>query len=112
MLTGKRPFDGDTSIETLDNIIHAEPMPVARFNYAVPPDLDRVVRKCLEKDRERRYQSVRDLLIDLRNLQRDSESGDESCDGRSCPANPGRRPNSLSKEHRLARYSSACESER
>jgi eukaryotic-like serine/threonine-protein kinase len=75
MLTGKRPFDGDTSIETLDNIIHAEPMPVARFNYAVPPDLDRVVRKCLEKDRERRYQSVRDLLIDLRNLQRDSDSG-------------------------------------
>ena len=75
MLTGKLPFDGDTSIETMDNIIHAEPMPVARFNYAVPPDLDRVVRKCLEKDRERRYQSVRDLLIDLRNLQRDSDPG-------------------------------------
>lgn len=75
MLTGRLPFDGDTSIETMDNIIHAEPMPVARFNYALPPDLDRVVRKCLEKDRERRYQSVRDLLIDLRNLQRDSDSG-------------------------------------
>ena len=74
MLTGKLPFDGDTSIETMDNIIHSDPMPVARFNYAVPPDLGRVVRKCLEKDRERRYQSVRDLLIDLRNLQRDSDS--------------------------------------
>ncbi|MEK6320674.1 MAG: protein kinase [Acidobacteriota bacterium] len=75
MLTGRPPFEGETSIETIDNIIHTEPMPVVRFNYAVPPDLDRVVRKCLEKDRERRYQSVRELLIDLRNLQRDSGSG-------------------------------------
>ncbi|MEK6406392.1 MAG: protein kinase [Acidobacteriota bacterium] len=73
-LTGRLPFEGETPIATMDNIIHAEPMPVARLNYAVPPDLDRIVRKCLEKDRERRYQSVRDLLIDLRNLQRDSDS--------------------------------------
>jgi eukaryotic-like serine/threonine-protein kinase len=75
MLTARRPFDSETSVETIDNIIHAEPTPIARLNYGVPPDLDRVVRKCLEKDRERRYQSVRDLLIDLRNLQRDSDSG-------------------------------------
>ena len=75
MLTARLPFDGENSAETIDNIIHAEPMPIARLNYGVTPDLDRVVRKCLEKDRERRYQSVRDLLIDLRNLQRDSDSG-------------------------------------
>jgi serine/threonine-protein kinase len=75
MLTGRLPFEGETPVETVDNIIHAEPMPVVRLNYAVPPDLDRVVRKCLEKDRERRYQSVRDLLVDLRNLQRDADSG-------------------------------------
>jgi len=75
MLTARLPFDGETPAETIDNIIHAEPMPIARLNYGVTPDLDRVVRKCLEKDRERRYQSVRDLLIDLRNLQRDSDSG-------------------------------------
>ncbi len=75
MLTARRPFDGDASVETIDNIIHAEPTPIARLNYGVTPDLDRVVRKCLEKDRERRYQSARDLLIDLRNLQRDSDSG-------------------------------------
>jgi serine/threonine-protein kinase len=75
MLTARLPFDGETPAETLDNIIHAEPIPIPRLNYGVTPDLDRVVRKCLEKDRERRYQSVRDLLIDLRNLQRDSDSG-------------------------------------
>lgn len=75
MLTARLPFDAETPAETLDNIIHAEPITIARLNYGVTPDLDRIVRKCLEKDRERRYQSVRDLLIDLRNLQRDSDSG-------------------------------------
>ena len=75
MLTARLPFDGSTSAETLDNIIHSEPLPTTRLNYGVIPDLDRIVRKCLEKDRERRYQSVRDLLIDLRNLKRDTDSG-------------------------------------
>jgi serine/threonine protein kinase/Flp pilus assembly protein TadD len=78
MLTVHLPFEGETPVEIIDKIIHAEPMPVTRLNYSVPPDLERVVRKCLEKDRERRYQSVRDLLIDLRNLQRDSDSGSQA----------------------------------
>lgn len=78
MLTAHLPFEGETPVEIIDKIIHAEPMPVTRLNYSVPPDLERVVRKCLEKDRERRYQSVRDLLIDLRNLQRDSDSGSQA----------------------------------
>lgn len=77
-LTAHLPFEGETTVEIIDKIIHAEPMPVARLNYTVPPDLERIVRKCLEKDRERRYQSVRDLLIDLRNLQRDSDSGSQA----------------------------------
>jgi serine/threonine protein kinase/tetratricopeptide (TPR) repeat protein len=78
MLTAHLPFEGDTPVEIIDKIIHAEPMPVTRLNYNVPPDLERLIRKCLEKDRERRYQSVRDLLIDLRNLQRDSDSGSQA----------------------------------
>ena len=47
---------------------------MARFNYEVPEELERAVRKCLEKDRERRYQSARELLVDLKNLERDSGS--------------------------------------
>jgi serine/threonine protein kinase/tetratricopeptide (TPR) repeat protein len=75
MLAGRLPFEGQSPVEIIDCIIHTEPMAIARLNYAVPPDLDRILRKCLEKDRDRRYQSVRELLIDLRNLQRDSGAG-------------------------------------
>ena len=53
-------------------ILSSQPEAMARFNYDVPEGLDRVVRKCLEKDRERRYQSARELLVDLKNLERDS----------------------------------------
>ena len=75
MLAARLPFEGQGPVEIIDGIIHTEPMAIARLNYGVPPDLDRILRKCLEKDRDRRYQSVRELLIDLRNLQRDSASG-------------------------------------
>ena len=75
MATGRRPFSGTCASETIDRILHAQPEAIARFNYGVPAELERVVRKCLEKDRERRYQSARELLTDLRNLERGSESG-------------------------------------
>ena len=75
MLAARLPFEGQSPVEIIDSIIHTEPMAIARLNYGVPADLDRILRKCLEKDRDRRYQSVRELLIDLRNLQRDSASG-------------------------------------
>jgi serine/threonine protein kinase len=65
MATGRQPFHGLTSTETIDRIAHAEPEAMARFNYRVPPDFDRIVRKCIEKDPDRRYQSPRELLVDL-----------------------------------------------
>ena len=60
--------------ETLARILHTEPEALGRLNYELPADLERAVRKCLEKDRERRYQSARELLVDLRNLERSSAS--------------------------------------
>ena len=75
MLTGRVPFEGANSIEIIDRIVHEEPVPLARLNYNVPPPLEQIARKCLEKDRERRYQSAQELLIDLRNFQRDLDSG-------------------------------------
>jgi len=72
MTTGRLPFSGSTDVQTLDLIRHAEPEAMARFNYEVPAELVRIIRKCLEKEVERRYQSARELLVDLRNLKRDS----------------------------------------
>ena len=74
MATGRLPFSGSTPSETMARILQAQPDAIARFNYEVPEGLERVVRKCLEKDRERRYQSARELLVDLKNLERDSGS--------------------------------------
>lgn len=71
MTTGRLPFSGTNANETLMQILRAQPEAMARFNYEIPPELERIVRKCLEKDRERRYQSARELSIDLRNLARD-----------------------------------------
>jgi eukaryotic-like serine/threonine-protein kinase len=74
MLTGRLPFEGASATEIIDCIIHKEPIPIARFNYDVPPELERIVRKCMEKDRDRRYHSAREVSVDLRNLQRDSDT--------------------------------------
>jgi two-component system LytT family response regulator len=74
MATGRLPFSGANSTETMARILQAQPDAMARFNYEVPEELERAVRKCLEKDRERRYQSARELLVDLKNLERDSGS--------------------------------------
>lgn len=78
MVTGKLPFVGTTTTETIEKITHADPDPMARFNYSLPQELERIVRKLLEKDPSRRYQTARDLIVDLRNLKRDSISGEVS----------------------------------
>jgi serine/threonine protein kinase/Tfp pilus assembly protein PilF len=75
MTTGRRPFSGADAGETRDRILHAQPEAISRFNYNAPAELERIIRKCLEKDRARRYHSAHELLIDLRNLKRDIESG-------------------------------------
>jgi two-component system LytT family response regulator len=73
MSTGRLPYSGSNATELLMQILHAQPEAMARFNYETPPELERIVRKCLEKDRDRRYQSACDLMVDLKNLQRTYE---------------------------------------
>lgn len=74
MAAGRLPFAGSSTSDTLDRILHLQPDALARFNYDVPAELERIVRKCLEKERERRYQSARELLVDLKNLKRESDA--------------------------------------
>jgi serine/threonine protein kinase/Tfp pilus assembly protein PilF len=75
MLTAQLPFLGESSTEVIDRIVHQEPPALARLNYSVPQALERIVRKSLEKNPDFRYQAVREMYIDLRNLQRDLDTG-------------------------------------
>jgi len=65
MLAGRPPFQAETMADTAHRILTQEPDALARFNYAVPADVEAVVRKALAKDPEFRYQSARELYVDL-----------------------------------------------
>ncbi|MFL6213291.1 MAG: protein kinase domain-containing protein [Blastocatellia bacterium] len=78
MLTGRLPFAGVSATEIIDTIVHTDPPAIARFNYSVPHELERIVRKALAKDASYRYQSARELYIDLRNLQRDLQTNNQT----------------------------------
>jgi eukaryotic-like serine/threonine-protein kinase len=71
MATGLLPFTGATVTETIDHIAHAQPEAIVRLNYNVPPELEVIIKKTLRKNRDERYQSIHDLLVDLKELSRD-----------------------------------------
>jgi Tol biopolymer transport system component len=75
MATGHHAFSGTTTGVVFDGILNREPSPPSEANPAVPADFDRMVAKALEKDRDVRYQTARDLLADLKRLRRDTTSG-------------------------------------
>ncbi len=73
MLSGQRPFAEASSAATASAILTRDPAPVARFQPAVPAELERIVAKALRKNAEERYQTAKDLLIDLRTLRDEHE---------------------------------------
>jgi serine/threonine protein kinase/Tol biopolymer transport system component len=75
MATGFLPFMGETTGGVFDAILHKEPTEAMRLNTAVPVELQRIMDKALEKDRELRYNSAAELRTDLKRLKRDSSSG-------------------------------------
>lgn len=73
MIGGRVPFEGSTPSEVIAAILEREPSPLPRYAPGVPAELERIVNKALRKNREERYQTVKDLLIDLKSLRQELE---------------------------------------
>ncbi len=73
MLTGKAPFDGETQNDIIAAVLTAEPEPITRLNPSVSPELQRIVFKALQKKAADRYQTAKELLIDLKNHRQELE---------------------------------------
>ncbi len=73
MFAGRPPFEENTVSDLIASILKTETPPLSRFVADCPPELERIVTKALKKDRDERYQSMKDLALDLRSLQQDLE---------------------------------------
>src|SRR6266849_5673389 len=101
MATGVLPFQGQTTAAFFDSLIHSAPEWPLRFDPATPLELERIVRKALEKDPAQRYASAADMRTDLQNLRRETESG------HAFATRSAARPSSDSKERIRSAFATA-----
>ena len=73
MASGRPPFTGETATDVVVAIVEKEQLPISQFVEGTPPELERIVKKALRKDRNERYQIVKEMAIDLRSLRRELE---------------------------------------
>jgi serine/threonine protein kinase/Tol biopolymer transport system component len=102
MTTGVLPFQGQTTAAFFDSLIHRAPEEPLRFNPATPPELERIVRKALEKEPPMRYQSAAEMRGDLLRLRRETEAGQGS------PPASASRPAPDSKDRLRAMFATAA----
>ncbi len=111
MVTGQRAFQGDYDQAITYSILHEEPEPMTALRTGVPMELERITGKCLVKHREKRYQSIADLLLDLETLKKKMESGKSAIlrtgvatGTLAGPEERAGQAESLSPPHPLAKY--------
>jgi serine/threonine protein kinase/Tol biopolymer transport system component len=75
--TGRKPFDADSVIASLHKTVYEPAPPLRELNPNAPPELQRILRRCLQKDPEERYQTIKDVAIELRELRREMDGGAE-----------------------------------
>src|ERR1700736_1268790 len=85
MATGLLPFRGDTSGLIFNSILERSPVPPVRINPDIPPKLEEIINKALEKDRNLRYQHASEVRADLQRLKRDTESGKATASSTAVP---------------------------
>ena len=73
VLTLRHPFEGENAMDVIGSILHKEHAPIRKLLPEIPQDLERLINKTLRKDREERYQTAKDLLIDLRDAKQELE---------------------------------------
>ena len=91
MASGVLPFTGDTPSAITDAILHKIPTPLVRLNPEIPPELERIVNKALEKKPELRYQSAADMRVDLTRLLRETQTALLPAASAAAPAVPESR---------------------
>jgi serine/threonine-protein kinase len=73
MLAGKKAFAGETAMDIIGAILHKEPIPLNQIVPEIPHEIERIINKTLRKDRDERYQTAKDLLIDLKDIKQELE---------------------------------------
>ncbi|HZE27596.1 MAG TPA: protein kinase, partial [Terriglobales bacterium] len=75
MATGKKPFSGTNIVTTLDSVLHQKPAPPLSLNPSLPPELQNIIGRAMEKDKNKRYQSASAMKAELQHLKKETESG-------------------------------------
>jgi len=86
MAAGERPFRGDTKMSTIGAILKDEPTSVTELNHSLPRHLSRIIRRCLAKDPDRRYQTALELRNELEELKAEIDSGEHAAGSHDVPA--------------------------
>src|SRR5207249_2628105 len=88
MIAGRAPFEGSSATDVLAAILKTEPTPLSRLTPAAPHELERIVVKALRKDREERYQTVKDLQLALKSLKQELEIEERLKGAQASPVQP------------------------